>query len=598
MIRFQLFRLLITSLIGILIAGLFRVQVLKGPHFYRLSEHNRIRLVSLMAPRGDIYDRNGILLAGSRPSYTVSAVPDDVTSEDLSLLSDILKLPLPEIKSRIDKGKKVPFMPVVLKRGVDIETLYQLEERRPELGGVLIQVEALRYYPFKSELAHLVGYVGKISKQELESDEEGRYEREDMIGRAGIERGIDATLRGENGGRQIEVDARGRESKVLSEREPKKGSDVTLTIDMRLQSRIEEIFAGERGTVGLLDLASGEILAWVNRPSFDPNAFVDPNKSEERLRYLKDPNLPMMDRGLRAVYPPGSLFKPVTALAALEKGKLTPQSTFFCNGVFRLRPGTRPFRCWQAKGHGPVNLTKALERSCNVFFYHLGRMLTPEEISDMARRLGLGEPLGVEVLSAKSIVPDQAWKKKRFKEKWYQGETISFAIGQGYLTLTPMELMRMVGTVALGHEMPALHFLKGREMPRKKVLLAEEDVQAVKRGMFQVVQSQFGTGQYARVPFMNVGGKTGTAQARSGGSHAWFGGFYPFEEPKVAFIVFVEHGKSGGMTAAKIANKVFVAWKETMDSPAPHPVTTPASPQMVQPVPTVQGAVSSVHVGQ
>lgn len=602
MFRYQTFRVLILLLFIFLIAGLFQVQVVKGPSYFRQSEHNRIRLIPLIAPRGNICDRNGVILASNKASYNVSVLPGDLETEDIPRLSKILDISESEIKDRLKKARRVPFMPLVLKRGVDVKTLFMLEEMKPDLGGVLIQVESVRNYPFGEKAAHLLGYVGKVTKKELDADDEERFQNEDLIGRAGIEKGLDAVLRGENGGLQVEVDSRGRQTQVLSERKTRKGEDVTLSIDMRLQSRVEDIFADHKGTIGIMDLETGELLVWVSHPSFDPNIFIDPNKGEERLALLKSPDHPMIDRGLRATYPPGSVFKIVTALTALELNKVNTHTTFFCRGFFRLNPGSRPFRCWFKSGHQDVNIYKALERSCDVFFYNVGRMLEPNQIAAMSRRLGMGEPQDVEVPYVTGTIPDEDWKMKRFKDRWYQGETINYVIGQGYLAVTPLEILRMVGTVAVETEMPSPHFVKSGKVARKKVVFNHEDVKIVKEGLYRVVQSEYGTGQYARVPFMKIAGKTGTAQATRGDDHGWFAGFFPFDKPKYAFVVFAEHGHSGGATCGKLMHEVLLAWKEIMGAKKENSVENEKkeilSTPPVQTMQQIQGAVTTPHVSQ
>jgi len=598
MLRFQAFRILILSIIAVLIAGLFYVQVIHGPSYFKQSEHNRIRLIPLMAPRGNIYDRNGVILAGNKASYNVSVLPGDLGREDIPRLSKILNMSESEIKERIKKAKKVPFMPLILKRSVDTKTLFVLEEAKPDLGGVLIQIESVRDYPFSEKAAHLLGYVGKVSKKELDRDQDERFQNEDLIGRSGIEKGLDSILRGENGGLQVEVDSRGRQTQIISERKTRKGGDVTLTIDMKLQSRVEDLLGDRKGAVGIMDLETGELLVWVSHPSFDPNAFIDPNKSKMRLALLKNQDHSMMDRGLRSLYPPGSIFKIVTALTALEKTKLNSHTTFFCNGHFRLNPGSRPFKCWYKSGHQAVDIYKALERSCNVFFYNLGRMLNPNEIAAMAKKLGIGEPQDVEVPYVSGIVPDEDWKKNRFKDRWYQGETISYAIGQGYLSVTPLEILRMMGAVALETEMSFPHFIKSGKPIKKKIVLNSDDVKIVKQGLYRVVQTEFGTGQYARVPFMKFAGKTGTAQATRGDDHAWFSGFFPFEKPKYAFVVFVEHGKSGGMTCGKLMHEILIAWNEISETESGKSLPELPPQTSIQPLQPIQRTVTTSHVGQ
>jgi len=567
MLRFDFFRIMVITLLMILVIGLFRIQVLKGSEYYHKSENNRIRLIELLAPRGNVYDRNGVSLIQNRPSYNVTILPQDFNKKDLPQLAELLDISEEDIKAKIKKAKRVPFMPAVLKRDVEPKLLFILEEMKPELGGIYIQVEAVRHYPFKNIAAHVLGYVGRVSKSELDNDDEGIYHRNDLIGRAGIEKGLDTTLRGSNGGKQIEVDSRGRLSQVISERKPKKGKDVYLGLDIALQSKVENILDKSTGTIGLIDLKTGEVITWVNHPSYDPNSFVDPHRSDERMKYLKDKTFPMIDRGLKSLYPPGSVFKMVTILAAFQKGKLTNKTTFHCSGQFKLNPRSRPFKCWYSLGHGPVNIYKSLEQSCNVFLYNLGRMLTPEEISQTARKLGIGQPMDIELDYKKGIVPDSEWKRKRLKEKWYLGETISYSIGQGFLSVTPMEVLKMISSIAVEDKLISPHFTRSYKQFRPRSLAIDKrDLQAVKKGLYRVVQSDYGTGQYARVDFAKVAGKTGTAQSPQGEDHAWFSGFFPYKDPEIAFVIFVEHGKSGGGVAARLAKKVILAWKEVQDA--------------------------------
>ncbi len=546
----------------ILIGGLFNVQVIKGAHYYKQSENNRIRLIELLAPRGNVYDVNGALLIGNRASYNVTILPQDFSKEDLPRLSKILNISEEDIRAKIKKAKRVPFMPAILKRDIDQETLFVLEESKPDFGGVLIETQAVRYYPHGAIASHVLGYVGRISQSELDRDDHGVYSRNDLIGRSGVEKGLDSILRGENGGRQIEVDSRGRLSSVISERKPKKGQDVYLTIDIALQKKLEVLLADRTGTIGMMDPNSGEVIAWVSHPSYDPNAFIDSNRSKERISYLKNKTLPMLDRGLMSLYPPGSVFKVVTILTAFDRGKLNNKTTFFCNGFFKLNPRSRPFKCWFHLGHGPVNVYKAIERSCNVFLYNLGRMLKPEELKEMSMRVGLGEEMNLELSYRKGLIPDEDWKKKIYKEKWYLGETISYSIGQGFLSVTPMEVMRMMGAIASGYHLPSPHFAKDIfKHPKKKLGINLNDLKSVRQGLYNCVQTDYGTGQYARVSFMKVAGKTGTAQASRGEDHAWFSGYFPYQKPEVSFVIFIEHGKSGGGTAAKLGHEVLWAWK-------------------------------------
>ena len=272
-----------------------------------------------------------------------------------------------------------------------------------------------------------------------------------------------------------------------------------------------------------------------------------------------------MDRGVGSAYPPGSVFKLVTALAALELGKITENTRFYCKGSFRLKPHARPYHCWFERGHGSVNLYEAIERSCNVFFYNTGSKLLPGDIAHYARELGLGEPMRLEVTNmAPGLIPDAEWKRKKFHEQWFQGETLSFAIGQGYLLVSPIQILRLVSIIASdGHRVePQLIFDPSRPKHEDRVAIQEKNIRLIKRGMLQVVESDYGTGQLARVDFTKLAAKTGTAQVpRPKNPHSWMTGFFPYEKPEIAFVVFVEHGGPGGITSAKIVKEILQIWR-------------------------------------
>ena len=563
--RFYIFRVVVYAGLVLLGLGLFRTQVLEGRRYRKLGEQNRIRLIPLEAPRGRVFDRRGNLLAANRPSFNVVATPEDVTPEVFSRLAKILQLPEKEIRQRMSAPREYPFAPAVIEEDVSQALAFRIEERRPELPGVTIQVSGLRYYPYDETASHLIGFIGKINPQEYQQADRERYGMNSLVGRSGIEKIYDERLRGWRGGRQIEVNALGQMIKLLSEKMPEPGEDLTVTIDLELQKRIMQSMEGKRASVAVLDLATGDILALASTPAFDPNVFVAPGHGEERLRFLHDPRSPLLDRGVGSAYPPGSVFKLVTALAGLETGKITPNTSFFCNGAFRLKPGARPFHCWREGGHGGLNLYQAIERSCNVYFYNIGSRLTADEIAHYARELGLGESMQIEATNiAPGLVPDSAWKQQKFKDKWYQGETLSFAIGQSYLLVSPLQILRLVGIIAKNGERMEPRLLH-EDIPQgqaKKIAIREENLKVIRQGMLQVVESDYGTGQLARVQFEKMAAKTGTAQVPPKQAHGWMTGFFPYHKPEIAFVVFVEHGGSGGIAAAKIVKEMLMAWRE------------------------------------
>ncbi len=566
MMRHNFFRYGVYAGLVILGLGLFRTQVFGGRYYRELSEKNRIRLIPLEAPRGRVFDRRGNLLATNRPSYDVVATPEDVTPEVFPRLAKLLRVPEKQIRLNMSASREYPFTPAVIKEDIPLEQVFRIEEHRPELPGVSIQMSSIRYYPYKETASHLIGYIGKINGDEYRRLARERYGMSSLIGRAGIEKIFDSELRGWRGGQQIEVDARGNLIRMISEKLPEPGRDLTLTVDLELQRKIMELVKGKTASVAMLDLSTEGLLAMASNPAFDPNVFVSPAQNRERLRLLKDPGAPMIDRGVSSTYPPGSVFKLVTALAALELGKITPNTHFFCPGIFRLGGKGRGFRCWQQEGHGSLNLYQAIERSCNVYFYNLGSRLSPDEIARYARELRLGQSLNLETTHIVSgLVPTSLWKEERLHEKWYRGETLSFAIGQGYLLVSPLQVLRLSAIIAKeGKKVEPT--LVVRPLPHENdsslIAIKEENLKVMKRAMLQVVQSKYGTGQLARVDFAKMAAKTGTAQSPPEDPHSWMTGFFPYEKPEIAFVVFVEHGGPGGITAANLVKEMVQIWRQ------------------------------------
>lgn len=568
-LRLQICQWSIFACLAILVIGLFQTQVIQGGHYRKVSERNRIRLIRLEAPRGNILDRSGELLATSRPAYDVYAIPEDFSLTHIPVIGKFLGLSEADIREKLSEARYTSFTPVLFKADVSKEIAMQIEERRPELAGVFILISTRRAYPQGEVASHMVGYIGKISRAEYESLDPSVYHFNSWIGRSGIEREFDSRLRGEDGGRQLEVDARGVPIRLLSERKPEPGRDLQLTIDAKLEAGLAPLLGKWKGAILVMDLKTGGILAAVSSPAFDPNIFVSPNQGEERLKVIGSSDKKLLDRSFNGLYPPGSIFKLVTAMAALESGVITPHTTFTCPGYFRLGPGSRVFKCWFPEGHGRVDLYTAIERSCNVYFYNVGRLLGEKRLAAYARKLGFGSSIPMEIPTAKGIVPDREWKKKARGDKWYQGETITLAIGQSYLLVSPLQILRMVAAVATDGKIldPKLVLdASAEKLEETKLGIREETFRALKQGMLQVVTSNRGTGQLARVNFAKLAAKTGTAQAPPGEPHAWFGGFFPFEDPEVALVVFMERGKSGGFAAAQIAKKAAHLYHEIYGS--------------------------------
>ena len=564
--RVVIMRFVFFAGLSILALGLFRTQVIGGEEYRRLSEQNRVRLIPLEAPRGRVFDVRGRLLATNRPAYDVTATPEDVTPEVFPILAHLLNIPESEVRRHMSGQRESPFAPAVIKEDVSMETVLKIEERRAELPGVEIRISSLRFYPYDETASHLIGYIGKISPEEYKNSDRRRYGFNSWVGRYGIEKLYDDKLRGWRGGRQIEVNARGQMIRILSEQQPLSGDDLTVTLDLDFQKEVMEIIRDKHAVVGIMDLKNDGLIALASTPGFNPNVFVEPGQSQERLEFLRDRNAPLLDRGANSAYPPGSVFKLVTALAALEKGIITPETRFFCPGYFRLSPGGRKYNCWYHNGHGSVNLYEAIERSCNVYFYNLGRRLSADSIAKYARELGLGRRLELDVSQMTAgLVPDEAWKNAQLKDKWYQGETLSFAIGQGFLLSSPVQILRLCAIIAKNGEFAEPRLVLNHdphEGPQKqKIAIREENLKTVRRAMLRVVNAEYGTGQLARLDFTKLAAKTGTAQAPPKQAHAWITGFFPYENPEIAFVIFIEHGGSGGVAAGSIAKKVLEAWQ-------------------------------------
>jgi penicillin-binding protein 2 len=569
--RFHFFQAFVFILMILLGLGLFQAQVLRGSYYYELSKRNRVRLIPLEAPRGRVFDQKERLLAANRPSYNVIAIPEDITPEVYPRLARLLEIPEREVRRRMSAGREYPFAPAVIMADVPQELAFLIEERRPELPGVSVRVEGIRYYPYGETASHVIGYIGTVNRFESDTMDRDRFGANSKIGRAGIEKAFDDSLRGWRGGQQIEVDARGQMVRILSDRKPESGMDITLTLDLEFQKKIMELLKGLHASIAVIDLETDGLLAMASAPAYDPNIFVSPASSEQRLHVLKDENSPMLDRGISAAYPPGSIFKLVTALAALDLRKITPQTRFRCTGSFQLGPKAKPARCWLHEGHGNINLYEALERSCNVYFYNLAKRLTPDEIAHYAHELGLGEPLKLEISRiAPGLIPDSAWKKERFNQPWYQGETMNMAIGQGYMLVTPFEILRLTSIIAKNGKVVEPHLVvqdRTLMLEAPRVAIQEENLEVIKRAMLQVVESDYGTGQLARVDFNKLAGKTGTAQAPPLKAHSWMTGFFPYKDPKLAFVVFVEHGGSGGITSARLVKQMLEIWKDLHAAP-------------------------------
>ncbi|MBU1862810.1 MAG: penicillin-binding protein 2 [Candidatus Omnitrophica bacterium] len=566
--RIKLFNYFLYILFGILIFSLFRFQIIDGDYYRTRSENNRIRLIPVKTVRGRIFDTNHVILADNRPSFNLYIIPKDFNSESAEVLSEIIDIPAQTIRSTLTNTSQPSFVPRVLKRDISSHDVHCIEERSTDFGGVFVEVSGTRYYPLREIGAHVIGYLGKISKDEYATKKFMGYLINDYVGRTGIEYLFEEVLRGVHGGEQIEVNYEGRKMRVLAEKKPFPGNDLTLTIDSTLQKKVYELLGNEVASICLMDINSGEILTLLSNPSFDPNAFVTPSRSNERIELLRDQTLPFLNRVISSRYPPGSVFKLVTALAALDAGKITQHTAFTCTGVYKLSPDTRPFHCWSKYGHGTVTLEKAIQQSCNIYFYQIGRLLGADQLARFARKLRLGEPVNIELPSvARGLIPSTTWKRKRFHEPWYQGETLHYAIGQGYIAITPLQVLRFISIIANEGTIIEPTIIKGVQHNPEKSSLSKQHVQVIKRAMLKAVDTRYGTGHLAKVDFFKIAGKTGTAETK-GEPHSWFAGFFPYHKPKIAMVIVVEHGGVGGIKAAKLAKEIATIWYDQQNERA------------------------------
>lgn len=588
--------LVLSFVVGIvflfLVIRLWHLQILNADDYQTMSENNRLRFVPIAASRGAILDRAGKVLVSNRPSFSLAVVPQEVTDKEalLTLLSNLLGLDRAEMAERWEKNKgRAKYYPIVLASNITRDHVEIVEENRLRLPGVEIEMKPVREYTSGQLAAHLLGYIGEVSEKEMNAKGFEDYNPGDYVGKNGIERALEKELHGGDGGRQLEVDARGRVLRTISESYPTVGNSVVLTIDAGVQKQAERAFGEQAGAAVAMDVNSGEILAFVSNPGFDPSLFSGKLPADVWQGYLDDKRHPLENKALSGQYPPGSTFKMITALAGFQNNIINESTTINCTGSYDL--GTSTFKCWNKKGHGATNIRKSLRESCDVYYYQLGEKLGVDKIAAAAQAFKLGTPLGIELLNERSgLIPTAEWKQKRFGKRWYHGETLPVAIGQGAVLLTPIQLASMISTVANEGTIYRPHLVKrivdadGKTLQetRTEVIgtasFSKESFRLVKEGLLAVVNEPGGTGAMARQYDVKVAGKTGTSQvvklrdSKSGTpyqyrDHALFVAFAPFEKPEIAVAVVVEHGEHGGSAAAPIAGRILRAYFDSKKPP-------------------------------
>lgn len=582
---------------ALLLGRLYLLQVAEFDRYRNLSENNRLRLRTVRAPRGLILDRKGRAIAETQGSFDLVCTPVDVKDleEEIRLLSQIVEFDADEedILEKIRKARKGnPFSAITVARDLRFEQISVLEFNRESLPGFTVTVEAKRSYPFGPAFAHVLGYVGEASPEEMEQSADGRLAMGDLVGKYGLERLMDNVLRGVNGGRKVEVDAAGRDRRMVEEVPSRTGGTVHTSLDVDLQKAAQEAMGNRAGAVIALAPKTGEVLAFYSAPAFDPNAFARGIRRADWQALNGDPRKPMQNKGLQGTYAPGSTVKPFLALAALEEKVQDTERTVSCPGSFRL--GNRVFRCWKEKGHGTVDMYRAVVQSCDVFFYTLGLRLGPDRLAKLEKEAGLGTITGIDLPGErKGLVPDTEWKQTVMKDRWYDYESVILGIGQGAVHLTPLEMAVGYAAIATGGQVmrPQVATKVIRMDGKTEVRLPEllravpwnaRNVEFVRKALAGVV-NDYGTGGAAKLPGVTVAGKTGTAQVASVKGkmiksedlpyqirdHAWFVAFAPVEDPQICVAAMVEHGGHGGSAAAPIVKAVMQEFFRTLPAGPP-----------------------------
>jgi penicillin-binding protein 2 len=606
---------LLTALVG----RLYYLQVIQADRYTTLAEDNRINLRLLPPPRGRILDRLGQPFAENRLNYRVVMISEQTESVEMTLdaLGSLIPISDHEYRRVLrESSRKRGFVPITVREDLTWAEVSRVEVNAPDLPGVMIDVGQTRHYPLGPTAAHLIGYVAAVSEDDLTGDP--LLELPDFrIGKNGIEKIYDRALRGSAGDTQVEVNAYGRVIRELRRRDGQPGDELMLTVDIGLQQFASERLGEESASAVVIDIHSGDVLALVSTPSFNPDSFNKGLSNEEWRELVSDPRKPLIDKAIAGQYPPGSTFKMMVALAALEGGVLTPEHRVFCSGQIRL--GDRTFHCWKRGGHGELHMVQAIERSCDVYFYDVARRAGIDRIAAMARRFGLGAATGIDLPGESTgLVPNREWKLGSVGVPWQQGETLVAGIGQGYLLATPLQLAVMAARIANGGIAVTPRLVRrpravgdetklaGGSIPSfERLGVSPGSLNVVVRGMRAVTNSARGTAYRARITEddMKMAGKTGTSQVRRISKseriagvrkneakpwverdHALFVAFAPVQAPRYAVAVVVEHGGSGSRAAAPLARDIL---RETQRR-APTPPGQGGRPEKRPPTPVLR----------
>jgi penicillin-binding protein 2 len=571
--------------IAVIITRLWFLQIHKGTEYRQLADSNRVRMLDVVASRGNILDWQGRTIITNRPSFNIVWVKEDSPNPDevIKKLSRILNEEIAELLKKVREAADNPrHIPILLKEDIDWKTLVYIENNHFELPGIQIQVLPRRDYLYDDLASHLIGYLGEVNQKELKERKNENYQGGDLLGKRGMEKLYEKQLRGEKGTIYMEVDAHGFEQRRLEGKETLPGNDIQLTIDLDLQLEAEQAMADKAGAVIAMDVNSGRILVFASAPPLKLKDFVGGISQKNWQALLDNPKRPLVHKTIQGQYPPGSIYKIVTALAGLARGVITPDTVFYCTGSMKF--GNRRYGCWKKGGHGPISLHRALAESCDVYFYKVGLKVGVDSLAEYAGRFGLGHKTGIAFEYEKSgLVPTASWKKMAKGEAWQEGETLSIAIGQGFNLVTPLQINQMTAVLANGGILYRPQLIENildqegnvvssfEPIVDGEIIGMERNLQLIRKGLVGAVNDKHGTGKSARLKEVTVGGKTGTAQVVTMKKyeetaeedvpykyrdHAWFTSFAPADKPEIAVTVLVEHGGHGGSAAGPVAKKV------------------------------------------
>jgi penicillin-binding protein 2 len=584
----------------LLMIGFWKLQVVQSGHFADLADRNRTRSIPIIAPRGPMLDREGRVLVDSYPSFSILLLRDDPKSLEKSLpqIEDGLGISHDDLQQELEAAKNEPkFQPVVIKPAASEADIAFVESHRADLPLLELMMVQRRRYPQGEMAANAIGYVGEVSPQQME-DSDGHYRPGDIVGKAGLEREYNDQLEGTDGMRRVVVNSVGKVMRTLDNVEAIPGKPIQLTVDYDLQAIAEADMAGKTGAVVAMDARTGEVLAMLSKPTFDPNDFAVRIPQEEWQKLNSDKSTPLLNRAIQAQLAPGSVFKIVMAAAMLDSKAIPDNFTVYCPGHANFYG--REFHCWRPQGHGTVDLHHAIVDSCDVFFYNVGKLLGIDKISYYASGLGLGRRTGIDLPSEEpGLMPSEAWVERVFHHKWYAGETISVAIGQGAVTVTPIQLARMAVAVASGGTLVQPHLLKNdTNVKTERFPLSDNAVEQVTQGLYGVVNEGGGTAYHLRLQNIDLCGKSGTAQLMSYDAanrlgtkkmDGWFVGFAPRRNPEIVVAAIVqdtvEHGGEAAGPVVRDIVKTFYDKKNartqqtaTNVAPAPAPAQAAARP--------------------